>query len=49
MPALRFLLLAALVGVALGSAGHGVHHLTDKDFVEKTADGKASRNPQDGV
>lgn len=42
MSALRLLLLAALVGATLGSAGHGVHHLTDKDFEEKTADGKAS-------
>ncbi|KAL4452718.1 hypothetical protein ABPG75_008380 [Micractinium tetrahymenae] len=40
MSSLRFLLLAALVGLALGSAGHGVHHLTDTDFEEKTADGK---------
>ncbi|PSC74330.1 thioredoxin domain-containing 5 [Micractinium conductrix] len=37
---LRFLLLAALLGAALGSAGHGVHHLTDADFAEKTGDGK---------
>lgn len=42
MSALRFLLLAALVGATLGSAGHGVHHLTESDFAEKTADGKAS-------
>ncbi|KAL4438956.1 hypothetical protein ABPG77_006893 [Micractinium sp. CCAP 211/92] len=40
MSALRFLLLAALVGATLGSAGHGVHHLTESDFAEKTADGK---------
>lgn len=39
---LRIVLLAALVGVALASKGHGVHHLTEKDFEEKTTDGKAS-------
>ena len=38
---LRILLLAALVGAALASKGHGVHHLTEADFEEKTGDGKA--------
>lgn len=37
---LRFLLLAALVGTCLASAGHGVKHLTDADFAEQTGDGK---------
>lgn len=39
---IRFVLLAALLGAALGSAGHNVHHLTDADFAEKVGDGKVS-------
>ena len=39
---LRVLLLVALVGAVAASKGHGVHHLTDASFAEKTADGKAS-------
>ena len=44
---LRALLLLALAGCALASKGHHVHHLSDADFSEKTADGKvgAVRHP----
>lgn len=42
----RSLLLAvlacALVATCTASKGHGVHHLTDASFAEKTGDGKAS-------
>jgi hypothetical protein len=37
----RFLLLVAVVGAVAASKGHGVHHLTDASFAEKTGDGKA--------
>ena len=42
---LRFLLLVAVVGAVAASKGHGVHHLTDASFAEKTGDGKASHRP----